>query len=242
MEKRILSTADGFIRTYELNKTRMQILKNNDSFVAMFHDVVFCETRADRYAVTIKEFNQFIDYFTEQQYQFLSMADYCSSNAKRNRCVLTFDDGFVSTYELMKQVLEPRQIPFHINVVSEWIGKKGYVNQEMLLEMKQNNLCTIGAHSCSHPMFRFLDDQTAMQEIVISKEILENYLGESVDEFAFPYGSRYACSKRDFRFARQAGFQFIYSTEPKRLVSSINYEQKVIPRINATEFLAYIRR
>jgi peptidoglycan/xylan/chitin deacetylase (PgdA/CDA1 family) len=58
---------------------------------------------------------------------------------------------------------------------------------EMVVNLDRNNV-EIGAHTVTHPILTSLDGNSAREEIVGSKEYLENLLGKPVPLFAYPNG------------------------------------------------------
>jgi peptidoglycan/xylan/chitin deacetylase (PgdA/CDA1 family) len=73
-------------------------------------------------------------------------------------------------------------------------------------------LCTIGAHTLTHPLLATLDEATAFHEISASKKLIEQKLGHQIDQFAYPVGSALAAGEREVRLAQQAGFRIAVTT------------------------------
>lgn len=61
-----------------------------------------------------------------------------------------------------------------------------------------------GSHSRYHPWLTACDDKTCMDEIMKSKEELEEMLGAPVEHFAYPGG---AFGKREVEFVRRSGYR-----------------------------------
>lgn len=59
---------------------------------------------------------------------------------------------------------------------------------EQLRELSQNPLFTIGAHGETHASLINISVKEAKEEIAHSKESLEMICGQTIDEFAFPFG------------------------------------------------------
>ena len=112
---------------------------------------------------------------------------------------ITFDDGYQSVYEQAFPILQ--HFGFSATVFLT-VGKKGerialerlpsMEGRSMLSwgEIKEMHRCgiAIGAHTLTHPDLTRLDFTQARIEILRSKEIIENVLGEAVNYFAYPYG------------------------------------------------------
>lgn len=156
---------------------------------------------------------------------------------------LTFDDGYDDVYTKVYPLLNQKDLPFTVFVVTDLIGRNGYLSKEQLLELADNPLCTIGCHTYSHKMLRFCDDSEAKRQIIESKAILENLIGKKVELFAYPYGSVYACSKRDIGIVEGSGFKYAFSTLQAPLPSDIEKIKFFLPRYNVCEanYKRYLR-
>ena len=63
------------------------------------------------------------------------------------------------------------------------------LSRDELLNLDAEPLCTIGAHTITHPKLENLSAQEQRVEIKPSKQELESLLGHSVDHFSYPHGS-----------------------------------------------------
>ena len=101
--------------------------------------------------------------------------------------------------KLMKKILE-------INGKKFKDRREEFLNWRQISEMRDSSLMLFGAHTHTHPMLTRLTDSDAFSEIVISKNEIEREIGEKVKHFAYPYGGSNAAGKREFLFAKRAGF------------------------------------
>jgi peptidoglycan/xylan/chitin deacetylase (PgdA/CDA1 family) len=115
---------------------------------------------------------------------------------------LTFDDGYGDVVKNVYPLLKESVTPFCVFITTEFVGKQGYLSWEDVKMLSKEPLCTIGAHAKTHPLLRKCDEVKAEDEIVGSKYALESKINRSVDYFAYPYGSVYACSSRDIILAK----------------------------------------
>lgn len=67
------------------------------------------------------------------------------------------------------------------------LTKELAISWEQLKEMVDSGLCTIGAHTSSHPGLTRLDVKLAQMEIKESKEVIEQNLGIPVNHFSYPH-------------------------------------------------------
>jgi peptidoglycan/xylan/chitin deacetylase (PgdA/CDA1 family) len=88
---------------------------------------------------------------------------------------------------------------------------------EQVKEMQQYGI-EFGSHTLTHPILSSLNDDDLKKEIVDSKNILEEKIGEKVISIAYPAGFEYAYNESVIRYAKLAGYKYgtIYE-------SGINY-------------------
>lgn len=223
------------------NKLIRLFSSKDRSFIAMFHDInLDNESLRDDYACSISDFKKFIKLYTEKNFIFISLDSFIENYSKvklHKKCILTFDDGFESIYTLINPFLIKRQIPYVIYLVPSFIGKDGYLTKEQILELSENPLCTIASHSFNHPKFRFIKKDYALKELKESKEFLENLVKKDIIHFAFPYGSKYACSKKDIKLARKIGYKTVALTNQIPLRKRDMQNSFFLPRINIPKFI-----
>lgn len=100
---------------------------------------------------------------------------------------LTFDDGKVSDYEIAFPLLKKYGLAATFFVVTDRVGKSGYVTWEHLEEMNRAGM-SIESHSRSHPFLSQCSESMVYEEMASSKAAIESRLGTSVRCFAFPGG------------------------------------------------------
>jgi peptidoglycan/xylan/chitin deacetylase (PgdA/CDA1 family) len=93
------------------------------------------------------------------------------------------------------------------------------LRSDELLALDASAVVTVGAHTRRHPWLSSLSATQQQEEIAGGRRDLEGLLGRSVDEFAYPFGSRQAFDGRSVRAARQAGFSLACATFPDPLVA-----------------------
>ena len=114
----------------------------------------------------------------------------------------SWDDGHVLDLKLAK-LLKKYAIAgtFYISPRDTEIPSENRLTDAQIKTL--SNDFEIGAHTMTHPRLTELEDEAARQEIVDSKEYLENILGKPVNSFCYPagyYDSRHA------RMVQKAGF------------------------------------
>tara|TARA_B110000003_G_scaffold89929_1_gene91998 strand:- start:12313 stop:13053 length:741 start_codon:yes stop_codon:yes gene_type:complete len=100
---------------------------------------------------------------------------------------LTFDDGFLSDYDIVLPALMERNAKATFFIVHDYIGKEGYMQKEHIIELSNAGM-QIGSHSKTHPNFIKIDTKAKEYELSFSKSYLEELIGKEVTTFSFPYG------------------------------------------------------
>jgi peptidoglycan/xylan/chitin deacetylase (PgdA/CDA1 family) len=101
--------------------------------------------------------------------------------------VLTFDDAWADNHVHVLGPLVRHRMPAMLYAPSRLLGAPGYMTQTQLLEMAASGV-TIGAHSRTHPDLRTCGASELEQEILGSKQDLEDLIGQPVTSFAYPTG------------------------------------------------------
>lgn len=135
--------------------------------------------------------------------------------AKRQKgtVAVTFDEGCRETLEQVLPLFRQRQIPFALFVATDFVGGAhpiGWYRQQPpmmswdeLAAVCRDPLCTIGAHTVSHPHLCQLSEAQVMEELTLSRQQLEERLHIPIRNFSYPYGERNAAV---MECARQAGY------------------------------------
>ncbi len=101
---------------------------------------------------------------------------------------------------------------------------------EELKQLDANPLCTIGAHTVSHPKLDTLSREQQYQEIADSKRFLETLLKHEVNHFSFPHGAH---NDDTLAICRELGFNSIVKSWGGPIRKDAHYD--VLPRINMTQ-------
>lgn len=140
------------------------------------------------------------------------MCDDGSISLPQNPIIVTFDDGYLSNYEIAFPILKELSIPATIFVVTDTVGAiagEGKVNNshftwEQAKEMEDSGLIEIQSHTVSHEKMTSIDVGEAVRQIRKSKHDIEVNLGRECDMIAYPYGDYNEGIKE---LAREAGYK-----------------------------------
>lgn len=113
--------------------------------------------------------------------------------------VLTFDDGYANFYTNVFPLLRQLGLPAILYVTTGFVetgipypmmshraADVQPVNWDMLAEMVESGLVTIGAHTHTHPNLLQTPEAQLMEELARPVEIFRDRLGITVQHFAYP--------------------------------------------------------
>ena len=170
----------------------------------MYHRVS-PSAEGDRYTVPARNFNEQMRALKESGYRVLTLEetirnlDEDRTGATAPVCV-TFDDGFLETFECAAPVLTELRIPATFFLVSGlmgltnlWDRAAGRGREYRLMGWREARQLSsdgfeIGSHSVRHPFLPELSEAEALHEIRASKQEIENRLGTTARYFAYPHG------------------------------------------------------
>jgi len=176
--------------------------------ILMLHRVV--EHRSDDPAqreleVTPEFLEQTILDYLQKGYTFISIDELSSLltthytlSTKKNICI-TFDDGYQNNHDIAYPLLKRLEVPFAVYVTTGFIDNRlpmwWYaseqlgISSESLKILDADPLCTIGAHTVSHPRLDTLSLNDQQKEIAQSRQELEALLGHPILHFSYPHGA-----------------------------------------------------
>lgn len=145
---------------------------------------------------------------------------------RRPRVAITFDDGFRDNHEFALPILDRYSVTATFFVTTGLIdrvpgvvahmAKRWRASEDEMEPMSWTQIdemrsagMTIGAHTVTHPNLALLDEPKALEELRVSKEILEGRLGGRILCVAYPFGKpRVHVSARTTALASEAGYEF----------------------------------
>lgn len=196
------------------------------SVILMYHIIDKPRSGSEsRFCCTTTQFEHQMRFLKESDYSLISLEKLIESlngnfDIPNNTVVITFDDGFESIYHNALPVLVQKKIPATAFIIpgraglsNDWMLARGFPHRKIVSWAQLRNLddagICIGNHTQTHPDLTELGNGSVRDEVRISKQILEDALGKSVDYFAYPYG-RYNQVVRDV--IKDAGYKAACST------------------------------
>ncbi len=138
---------------------------------------------------------------------------------------LTFDDGYKSSLDIAEE-LNLRNLKGTFYIITDTLNSKKYLSKEDIKRISSLGM-EIGSHSCSHRHLNRLSSNELITELSISKKIVEDITGVSVESIAFPGGMG---GKREIEFALDCGYKICGLTRPN--INNIPLISGSVNRIN----------
>ena len=217
------------------NKWIRRSKKNNGmNLVLMYHHVTdeYVDTPSTC-RCTLEEFRISINDLKKQGFSFVDLdtiySSVCNNNKPSNLVNISFDDVPSNFYYNAFPLLKENNIPFTLFVTSGFLDREGFLSQSQLLELSRNPLCTVGAHTVTHPRLRYTN--RSFEEICNSKNEIESIINKKVNYFAYPYGRQSTVSPRNMNEVEKAGFLCAFGTIGSPLTISSGDYLFYLPRL-----------
>lgn len=164
-------------------------------------------------SVHTDEFRRQLQYLLEQGYKNVALEDIAGKlhgglMPLERSFAITFDDGYRDNYLHALPVLRELGLKATIFVTVNYLDTCELFPWEALRqedgatpaeedlpltwaqvkEMQESRVFQIGSHTLTHPFLTMIDRQTAEREIAVSKQILEQRLGQAIPAFCYPAG------------------------------------------------------
>lgn len=175
--------------------------------------------------VSNEMFEQHIKYLTDN-WNIISVEDMMQAlidpaSVPPNSLVITFDDGYKDNYSEAAPILEKFSTPAcfflptaFLDGEVDLIGKNkwGPLTWDQVREMNGTPLFSFGAHAHTHTSLSHMPGKDAVQEVLISKDILEQKIGQPMKYFAYPNGQASDISNDAIQAVCDAGYEAAFST------------------------------
>ena len=151
------------------------------------------EPISEVYNVPPAEFSAQLDYLQENGYTTITLNDFIRARRYGKKLpdkpiILTFDDGYEDNYTEMLPILEAHKMTAVVFVVSNFLGKPGYLTFEQIQDMQRRGI-EIGLHGADHIPLPALYGEFLDNQIRQSKILLEWSGLEPIGSFSYPNGS-----------------------------------------------------
>ncbi len=205
--------------------------------ILMYHSIGY---KDGTYFVTPENFAKQMQYIKNKGYQVITLEELVQSiknkkPAKRNKVVITFDDGCKSSFVYAYPILKKYNFPAIIFLITDFMDKT-YMAEDIhllswddALEMFKNGIA-FGSHTKKHFYCgEFNDENELISEINESKQMIEAKLSVPADFFCYPSGG---FNPRVKAVVAQAGYQGACTTN--RGFVKFNQDVYELKRIKVT--------
>ena len=199
--------------------------------ILMYH-MIACPRKGSRYngmRVSPAAFEEQIKWLRNEGWSFHTVSELLESETDlpRKSVAITFDDGYADNALVALPILRRYQAKATVYVIvgqdlGDWSSQKKEhhhsgellleprMNEKQWIELVNSGLIELGSHTMTHCNFLKNDHETILQELVSSKQRLEEVLGLEVKTFAYPFG---LYKFEDVQPVSQAGYHNAVTTE-----------------------------
>ena len=178
---------------------------------------------ADARAVTFENFKQQMEYLHHNGFigisleRFVSEMEYWKEESSkdatrdsRKKVILTFDDGDISHYYYALPTLKDLGFSATFFVTINEIGKPGRMEWPMVYDLTRSGM-DVGSHGLTHAYLTAHHNYTILNELLLSKQVLEKYIRRRVNFLSVPGGF---FSKQVLAIAKDVGFKAVCVADP----------------------------
>ena len=134
---------------------------------------------------------------------------------------LSFDDGTIDCYEIVAPILFELKIPFTIFIITNFAksNKYGYMNIKQIRELVSNPLVKIGSHSANHLNLSTCSEYQLKEELLESKNYLEDSLGMEISMISYPFGKY---NEKVQKLTQESKYKFAFNSDFSRILNKNN--------------------
>jgi peptidoglycan/xylan/chitin deacetylase (PgdA/CDA1 family) len=174
--------------------------------ILMYHSISsYASPRFRPCIVSPEAFDKHLSYLEQYHYTSVTVTQFVQAMARGGEglpprpVILTFDDGYADFYASAFPALQRHGFTATLYIATAFVGgtsrwlrveketARPMLTWGQLAEISANGI-ECGAHSHTHPPLDMLPLSRARDEIVRSKKLLEEHLGQQVSSFAYPFG------------------------------------------------------
>ncbi|MCB0320109.1 MAG: polysaccharide deacetylase family protein [Bdellovibrionales bacterium] len=111
-----------------------------------------------------------------------------------------------------------------------------YLDWSEVKRLAEHSLVTIGAHTVTHPLLSQESRRIVRDEMLHSREVLEENLLHPIKYFAYPFGDRLACGNREIEVASELNFAIAFTTRSGHIFPDHVRHAMALPRITVDYF------
>jgi peptidoglycan/xylan/chitin deacetylase (PgdA/CDA1 family) len=172
---------------------------------------------SNSYSVEIYKFEEQMIYLKEN-YNIVSLKRYEMMIEKQiiipNKTIaITFDDGFNNFYSKAYPILYKYKIPATCFIITNKIDyDPRFMSWNEIKNICEEGIVTFGSHTLSHNSLAKTNNFELQREVVESKNILENKLGNCINYISYPYGTRRDIDSRCLKIIEKTGYKMAFTS------------------------------
>jgi peptidoglycan/xylan/chitin deacetylase (PgdA/CDA1 family) len=125
--------------------------------------------------------------------------------------VITFDDGYLDAYTEAYPILKKYGLTGTLFLVPGFVGHRNFVTWDEVREMYDRGVMEIGSHTMNHLDLTRLNPSQLMDQVSLSKHVIEREIHQKISIFCYPSGRFNATV---IAAVRHAGYQAAVTTRP----------------------------
>jgi len=177
----------------------------------------------DRFAVYESEFRNQLQLLRDLKMAVVAPQDMVSGSLCGNSVALTFDDGYSSHYEVAFRLMREFGVSGTFFLITSRVGTGEFLNWGMAAEMARGGMC-FGSHAHNHVVLTTLNSGRLKEELLISRQTLEERLSCAIEILAVPYGF---CDQHVLDAAWECGYRVVCTSRPWPAQQG----ERVLPRV-----------
>ena len=202
--------------------------------VLMYHRVEPATNTAGALNIPPEQFEQHMQTIKDRGLAVISMQDFLAwrrgeKSIPPRSVLITIDDGYVSSFDTARPILKKFGYPWTCFVYTKFIGSGGKsISWEQLGQLRDEGV-EIGCHTISHINLRDQRNKTPeaytqwlRDELINSKQIIEQKLGIKCVTFAYPEG-RY--NSHVLELVKEAGYDAAFTAYGHRVTQSAPFDR-----------------
>jgi peptidoglycan/xylan/chitin deacetylase (PgdA/CDA1 family) len=146
--------------------------------------------------ITPRRFEEHLKALSQNGFHFIDfnqLYNFCKKNSPLppHPFLITFDNGYLSNYELAYPILKKYNMKASIFVVTNWASKSPkafpHFTWSQAKEMENSGLIYIGNHTCSHVDCKTISSRQLIAEVSNAENAIKTNLGNrKIKVFAYP--------------------------------------------------------
>lgn len=171
---------------------------NSSVPILLYHHIAEENPNNNEYIISPDNFYEHVLFLKNSGYECISLNDYYNYRnglgvLPEKPIIITFDDGYYSNYQYAYPILKSLNAKATIFICTAFaeddsLAEFPHFSWEQAKEMQESGIIDIQSHSHNHKSFFQLDKSEIIQELTLSKELIEKHLNKECNYFAYPNG------------------------------------------------------